>query len=93
MKGKRLRCILDCDGGAALVLAALLAGAVRQLLLAAVRAVGDAGRSQEIMAAALRGALLRVTPFRVRHGEPLVCGREAQGIAGPNLGITFLLNG
>jgi hypothetical protein len=40
---------------------------VRQLALVAVRALGEAGRSEEVMAAALGGALLGVAPFWIRH--------------------------
>jgi hypothetical protein len=64
-----LDCVFDGNDGAAFVLAALLAGAVGQLLLAAVGAVGDADGRKKVMAAALGSALLGVAPFRVRHGE------------------------
>ena len=57
----------DFDDFTALVLAALRAGAVRQLRLVAVRALGDAGQAQVIVRAAGRGAPLGVSTFRIRH--------------------------
>src|SRR5215472_15539151 len=68
---RRLLSIFGLYDRASLVLTALLAGAVGQFGLAAVRAGGDAGGSQEVVAAALGSALLGVAPFRVRHGSPL----------------------
>jgi hypothetical protein len=61
--------ILYSNNNAALVFAALLADDVGQLLLAAVRAVGDAHGRKEIVAAALGGALLGMAALRIRHGE------------------------
>jgi len=54
---------------AALVEAALGAGAVGRLLLVAVRAIGQRRLAQEIMRPASAGALLRMTAFRIRHGS------------------------
>jgi hypothetical protein len=51
----------------ALVGTALAAGAVRQLALVAVGALGKTGGGQEVVAAALGGALLGVAPFWIRH--------------------------
>jgi hypothetical protein len=64
-----LCCVFDGYDGYALVLTALLAGTVRQLLLATVRAVGDAGRSQEVVATTLGSALFGMAPFWIRHDE------------------------
>jgi hypothetical protein len=52
---------------AALVRTALSAGTVRKLALVAVRALGEAGGGQEVVAAAFGSPLLRVAPFRIRH--------------------------
>jgi hypothetical protein len=60
--------VFSGNDGATLVLTTLLAGAVGQLLLAAVGAIGSSGRGQEVVAAALGGALFAVAPFWVRHG-------------------------
>src|SRR5215469_9479526 len=68
---RRLLGVFGLYDRASLVLTALLAGAVGQLGLPAVRAGRDPGGSQEIVAAALGSALLGVAPFRVRHGSPL----------------------
>jgi hypothetical protein len=54
----------DC---AALVLAAFAAGAVGQLALVAVGALGEAGGGEEVVAAALGSPLLGVAPFWIRH--------------------------
>lgn len=62
---------LSSQHGAALVFSALFASAVGQLPLTTIRASGNASRGQKIVAAALRGALLGMTPFRIRHGKPL----------------------
>jgi hypothetical protein len=42
---------------------------MRQLLLVTVRALGDAGGSQEVMCAAVGSTARRVAPFRIRHGS------------------------
>jgi len=65
-----LRSVLDGNHGATLVLAALLADAVGELLFATVRAVGDAHGRQEVVATAFCGALLRVPALWIRHGKP-----------------------
>jgi hypothetical protein len=62
-----LACFLDGEDVATLVGSALTAGAMRELALVAVGALGDAGGGEEVVAAALRGALLGVTPFWIRH--------------------------
>jgi hypothetical protein len=56
-----------CQDGSALVLAALAAGAVGQLALVAVGALGEAGGGEEVVAAALGSPLLGVAPFWIRH--------------------------
>jgi hypothetical protein len=61
--------ILYSSNNAALILAALLADDMGQLLLATVRAIGHAGRRKEIVAATLGGALLGVAALWIRHGE------------------------
>jgi len=48
---------------------------VRKLLLMAVWALGQTGGGKEVVAAALRGALLGVAPFRIRHGNILSIAR------------------
>jgi hypothetical protein len=52
---------------AALVRTALLARTMRKLALMAVRALGEAGGGQEVVAAALSRPLLGVAPFWIRH--------------------------
>ena len=52
---------------ASLIRTALTAGNVGKLTLVAVRALREAGGSQEVMAAALGRPLLGVAPFRIRH--------------------------
>jgi hypothetical protein len=64
----RLGVGLDGDDSATLVLAALLASAVRELLFAAVGAIGSSGGSKEVVAATLGGTLLGVAALRIRHG-------------------------
>jgi hypothetical protein len=51
----------------ALVRPAFLAGAMGQLALVAVGALGEAGWGKKVVAAALGSPLLRVAPFRIRH--------------------------
>jgi hypothetical protein len=68
--GVNLGSFLGSNDGAALVLAALLAHAVGKLLLATVRAVGDAHGRQEVVAAAFCGALFGVPALWIRHGKP-----------------------
>jgi len=65
--GKDLAGFLDGKDFAALVGSTLAASAVWQLALVAVGALGDAGGGEEVVAAALRGALLGMTPFWIRH--------------------------
>src|ERR1700678_3174630 len=50
---------------AALVRPALAAGNMGQFAFVAVRALGEAGRGQEVVAAALGSPLLGVAPFRI----------------------------
>ena len=57
----------DFDDFAALVLAALRAGAMRQFRLVAVRALRRSGQAQVIVRAAGRGAPLGMSTFRIRH--------------------------
>ena len=64
---KTLAGFLDCEYVTALVGTALAAGAVRQLALVTVGALGETGGREEVVAAALGGALFRVAPFRIRH--------------------------
>jgi hypothetical protein len=65
----RLSVGFDGNDGAALVLSALLASAVRELLFAAVGAIGSSGGGEEVVAATLGGTLLGVAALRIRHGE------------------------
>ena len=67
MQGKTLAGFLNRKDIAALISPALAAGAVRQLALVTVRALREAGRGEEVVAAALRRALLGMTPFWIRH--------------------------
>jgi hypothetical protein len=60
---------LYSNNNTALIFAAFLADDMRQLLLAAVRAIGDAGRRKEVVTTALGGALLGMAALRIRHGE------------------------
>ena len=62
-----LACFLDRENLTALVGAALAAYTVGQLALVAVGAFGDAGRGEEVVAAALGSPLLGVAPFWIRH--------------------------
>jgi hypothetical protein len=66
-----LLCVLHSDDCTALVFAALLANTVRQLALIAVGAGAYADRGEEVVAAALGGALLGMAPFGIRHGKNL----------------------
>jgi hypothetical protein len=66
---KLLGFFLDIEDGASLVLAALGAGAMGQLLLVAGGALGDAHGGQKVVAAAKRGTARRVAPFRIRHNK------------------------
>jgi hypothetical protein len=65
---ERLSSVFDGDDSATLVLAALLAGAMRLLTLATVGAKRGAGRGKKVVAAAFGGALLGVAALRIRHG-------------------------
>ena len=58
---------LRLDDGTALVLATFGAGTVGKLLLVAVRALGEAGGSEEVVGTSIGGAARRVAPFRIRH--------------------------
>jgi hypothetical protein len=78
-----LGCFLDVQNGTALVSAAFGAGAVRELLLVAVRALGDADGGKKVVRAAKRGAARRVAPFRIRHDKFLSCFRELLVATGP----------
>ena len=62
-----LACFLDFQDVAALVGSAFRAGAMRLLTLVAVRALGEADRSQAVMSAALGGSGLGVTPLWICH--------------------------
>jgi hypothetical protein len=73
------------DDGATLVLAALLANAVGKLLLATVRAVGDAGGRQEVVATALCSALFGVPALWIRHGETSSKMASERKLCGRNL--------
>jgi hypothetical protein len=64
---RRLLGFLHIKNGTALVLAALGAGAMGQLLLVAVGALGDPGSRKEIVSTAIGSAARRVAPFRIRH--------------------------
>jgi hypothetical protein len=68
-RGKLLFSFLDSDHGAALVLAALGAGAMGQLLFVAGWALGYAHGGEKVVRAAKCGAACGVTPFRIRHGN------------------------
>jgi len=61
--------LFDLDDFAALVIAALLASAVRQLALVAVGTFGQRLRCQVIVGASLGGTRLRVAPFWIRHDK------------------------
>ena len=58
---------LGLDDGATLVLAALGAGAMRELLFVAIRTLRKASGSEEVVSTAIGGAARRVAPFRIRH--------------------------
>jgi hypothetical protein len=62
-----LACFFGRQNRAALVLTALAARTMGKLALVAVGALGEAGRGEEVMAAALGSPLLGVAPFRIRH--------------------------
>src|ERR1700694_3542559 len=62
-----LACFFHRKNVAALVGPALLAGAMRQLALVAVGALGGTGRSQKIVAAALGSPWFGMAPFWIRH--------------------------
>jgi hypothetical protein len=69
LDGESLSSFFGRDNSAALVLTALLAGAVRLLALAAVRAKRCTCSGKEIVAAALGCALLGMAALRIRHGS------------------------
>jgi hypothetical protein len=58
---------LDREDFTTLIGPTLAAGAVRQLALVAVGALGESGGGEEVVAAAFCGALLGVAPFWIRH--------------------------
>jgi hypothetical protein len=62
-----LACFFGHKHIATLVCPALLACTVWELALVAVRTLGEAGRGQEVVAAAFRSPLFGVAPFRIRH--------------------------
>jgi hypothetical protein len=62
-----LACFFGHENVASLVRTALTAGNVGKLTLVAVRALGEAGGGQEVVAAALGSPLLGVAPFWIRH--------------------------
>jgi hypothetical protein len=62
-----LACFFGHENVAPLVRTALPAGNVGKLTLMAVRALGEAGGGQEVVAAALGSPLLGVAPFWIRH--------------------------
>ena len=62
-----LACFFSHKNVAALVRTALAAGTMGKLALMAVRALGEAGGGQKIVAAALGSSLFGVAPFRIRH--------------------------
>jgi hypothetical protein len=62
-----LACFFGHKHIATLVGPALLACTVWELALMAVRALGEAGGGQEVVAAALGSPLFGVAPFRIRH--------------------------
>jgi hypothetical protein len=62
-----LACFFGHKHIATLVCPALLACTVGELALVAVRTLGEAGRGQEVVAAALGSPLFGVAPFRIRH--------------------------
>jgi hypothetical protein len=68
---------LDFDDFAPLVVAALRAGAVRELAFVAIRALGERARGQEIMRTPARAARLGVSPFRIRHNNLFWAGGAA----------------
>jgi hypothetical protein len=71
-----LGCFLDVQNGTALVCAAFGAGTMRELLLMAVGAFGNADSSEKVVRTAKRGAARRMAPFRIRHDKFLSCLRE-----------------
>jgi hypothetical protein len=70
---------------AALIVAALGAGAMRQFPLMAVRALRDGNGSEKIMGAAIRGASLGMAPFWIWHGNSLSMSRPALKAGAPIL--------
>jgi hypothetical protein len=62
-----LVCFLGHEHIAALIRPALAAGTMGQLALVAVGALGEAGRGQKVVAAALGSPLLGMAPFWIRH--------------------------
>jgi len=62
-----LACFFGRQNRATFVLAALAARTMRKLALVTVRALGEAGGREEVVAAALGSPLLGVAPFWIRH--------------------------
>jgi hypothetical protein len=56
---------------------------MRELLFAAVGAVGNSSRSQKVVATTLGCALLGVAPLRVRHGKTSSWAARTNVIAEP----------
>ena len=68
-EGRKLGLLFDLKNFAALVVAALGAGAVRQFLLVAVGTLGEREPGERVMGAASGGALLGVSAFWIRHDD------------------------
>lgn len=65
----KLAGFLNLDNFAPLIVPALGAGAVRHFLFVAVGTLGKAVAFESVVGAPGRGALLRVSPFWIRHGS------------------------
>jgi hypothetical protein len=65
---QRLTGFFDVENFASLIVAALGAGAMRHLLLVAIRALGKGMAFQSVVRAPGGGAFLGVSPFWIRHG-------------------------
>src|SRR5579864_4923359 len=70
------------------VIAALGAGAMRHLLLVAVRALGEGVLGKRIVGTAGRGSFLRMSPFRIWH-EKFLIGAEPLG---PSRNSSYIAN-
>src|SRR5882672_6981446 len=69
--GKKLGLLFDLEDFAALVVSALRADAVRQLLLVTVGTLGERVLGERVVGAASRCAFLRVSAFRIWHDDSL----------------------